>query len=253
MRYTRVWAHRGASAYAPENTMPAFELAKKMGSDGIEIDVHTTIDNVIVVCHDHTVDRTSNGTGVFREMTFEQVRALDFGYRNVFGDKFTNTQISSLAEVYDFIKSSDMSINVEIKGSGNEYVKNVYDVAKYVGIDNERIIFSSFHHLNLTQLLEIDKSVYVAPLYDKMDVDHFEYSKGLGVYALHPSYPQTFENDYIKKAHDNGFMINPWTVDGADAINKLLAFGADAIITNKPDLALECRRKFQSSMYTAKI
>lgn len=252
MLYTRIWAHRGASAYAPENTMPAFELAEEMNSDGIEIDVNITSDGVVVVCHDHTVDRTSNGSGHIRDHTLEQIKALDFSHPNVFGDKFANTKISTLAEVYDFIKTTNMSINVEIKGSGEEYVKSVYEVAKYVNIDNERIIFSSFHHPNLTQILALDKNVYTAPLYDKMDGDHFEYTKDHGFYAVHPSYPQTLENDYIKKAHDNGLMINPWTVDNPEVITKLLELGADAIITNKPDLALELRRKYQANMFTSR-
>lgn len=252
MNYTRIWAHRGASAYAPENTMPAFELADKMNSDGIEIDVHSTVDGTIVVCHDHLVDRTSNGQGAFAKMTFEEVRELDFGHPTVFGDKFKGTKISTLAEVYDFIKSTNMSINVEIKGNGNEYVKRVYDVANYVGLDNERIIFSSFYHPNLTHLLEIDSKVYTAPLYDRMEGDNFEYAKGLGSYALHPSYPQIFESVYIQKAHENGFMINPWTVDSPEAMSKLLALGADALITNKPDIAIQMRRIYQSHLNTAK-
>ncbi|HBL85454.1 MAG: hypothetical protein A2Y17_02790 [Clostridiales bacterium GWF2_38_85] len=251
MLYTRVWAHRGASAYAPENTMPAFELADKMNSDGIEIDVHRTADGIIVVNHDHTIDRTSTGKGVIAEMTLAQIREYDISNPNVFGDKFAGTKMSTLAEVYDFIKSTDMTINVEIKGDGAEYVKAVYDVAKYVGIDNEKIIFSTFWHKNITDLLAIDKSVYTAPLYDKLE-DPYNYSKNLGAYALHPSYPQTFENDYIKKAHEAGFMINPWTVDSPEAQTKLLELGADAIITNRPDVALICRRKYQAQMKTSK-
>ena len=74
-----VIAHRGASGYAPENTMPAFEKALEMGAEGIELDVHLTKDGEIVVIHDHTIDRTSNGTGMVGQFTLEEIKQLDFG------------------------------------------------------------------------------------------------------------------------------------------------------------------------------
>jgi glycerophosphoryl diester phosphodiesterase len=84
---TLVWAHRGASAYAPENTLSAFEKAIQMGSDGIELDVHMCLDGELVVIHDETVDRTSNGTGAIADMTLEQLKKLDFsnGFTNMGG------------------------------------------------------------------------------------------------------------------------------------------------------------------------
>ncbi|HWQ57629.1 MAG TPA: glycerophosphodiester phosphodiesterase family protein, partial [Clostridia bacterium] len=75
---TKVWAHRGASAYAPENTIPAFKLAIEMGADGVELDVHMSADKKLMVCHDETVDRTSNGSGRIVDMTCQELKQLDF-------------------------------------------------------------------------------------------------------------------------------------------------------------------------------
>ena len=77
MNHPLIWAHRGASGYAPENTLPAFKLAADMGADGVELDVQLTKDNVIVVCHDEKIDRTSNGAGFIRDYTLEELRKYD--------------------------------------------------------------------------------------------------------------------------------------------------------------------------------
>ncbi|MBQ3231556.1 MAG: glycerophosphodiester phosphodiesterase, partial [Clostridia bacterium] len=79
MRKIQVQAHRGASGYAPENTLPAFQMAVDMNADGIECDIHFSKDGHFIVCHDETVDRTSNGTGIISEMTLDEIKALDFG------------------------------------------------------------------------------------------------------------------------------------------------------------------------------
>lgn len=84
-----VHAHRGASAYAPENTLPAFRLAMEMGADGFENDIHLTKDKVFAVCHDGSIERTSNGTGSIHEMTMAQLKQYDFGVK--FSEKFAGT------------------------------------------------------------------------------------------------------------------------------------------------------------------
>ena len=106
---TKVWAHRGASAYAPENTIPAFQMAMEMGADGLELDVHESSDGKLMVIHDERIDRTSNGTGRVVDMTCQQLKKLDFsngmpGYKDV--------RIPTLREVYGLIKDSRMTVNV---------------------------------------------------------------------------------------------------------------------------------------------
>ena len=95
-----IWAHRGASGHAPENTLPAFQLAADMGADGVELDLQKTKDGVLVVCHDETIDRTSGGAGWIKDLTFEELRALDFSAGNA---AYEGVQIPTMEEVFDLL------------------------------------------------------------------------------------------------------------------------------------------------------
>ena len=106
---TKIIAHRGANRYAPQNTMPAFNKAIELGIDGFENDVHLTKDGYIVVCHNYTVDETSNGTGTITEMTLDELRALDFGV--YFCSDFKGTKIPLLSEFFEICKGIE-KINV---------------------------------------------------------------------------------------------------------------------------------------------
>ena len=107
-----VWAHRGASAYAPENTLEAFRLAIEQGADGIELDVQLTKDDVLVVIHDEWLDRTSDGKGWVKDYTFEELRKYNY---NKTCPEFEHADIPTLREVYELIKPTDLTVNVEIK------------------------------------------------------------------------------------------------------------------------------------------
>ena len=107
-----IWGHRGASGYAPENTLPAFQLAADMGADGVELDIQETKDGVIVVCHDETVDRTSNGAGWLKDYTFEELRKLDFSYGNA---AYEGTKIPTMEEVFELLGPTGLTINIELR------------------------------------------------------------------------------------------------------------------------------------------
>lgn len=107
-----VWAHRGASAYCPENTLPAFAKAIELGADGIELDVQMTKDGELVVCHDEKIDRTSDGKGWIKDFTLAELREFDFSY----GDEtFKGAKIPTLREVFELFADTDMTINIELK------------------------------------------------------------------------------------------------------------------------------------------
>ena len=107
-----IWGHRGASGHAPENTLPAFRMAADMGADGVELDVQETKDGVLVVCHDETVDRTSNGAGWVKDFTFEEIRKLDFSGGNA---AYEGLKIPSMEEVLDLLAPTGLTINIELK------------------------------------------------------------------------------------------------------------------------------------------
>ena len=152
---TKVWAHRGASGYAPENTIPAFKLAVEQKADGVELDVHLSSDGKLMVIHDETVDRTSNGTGRVVDMTCQELKKLDFsngmpGYKDV--------RIPTLKEVYGLLKNTNLTINVEIKCDVVIYYgiwDKVIELEREMGMQG-RIIYSSFNHYVLMKLREVD-------------------------------------------------------------------------------------------------
>ena len=236
---TQIWAHRGASAYAPENTLEAFQLAIDMNSDGIELDVYLTVDGELAVIHDGAVDRTSNGTGKVTELPFTEMRKFDFGYADKFGEKYTNVKIPTLAEVFDLVYGSGIMVNVELKSIGAELIHKVLQCEKDMKM-NGRIVYSAFYHHSLTDILKLDPTAFTAPLYSDNIVNPWCYANSFGAKALHPHYADVYFNeDYVKKSHELGIRVHPWTVDDEQNLRKLTELGVDAIITNKPDEALK--------------
>ena len=148
---TAIWAHRGASAYAPENTIPAIQQAIEMGADGVELDVQRTIDGQLVVIHDETINRTSNGFGRVADLTLEQLRLCNYsngfvGHRKV--------QIPTLREVLELLEPTRLRINLELKNSIELYPGMENDALAIVqdaGILH-RVLFSSFNHFSLANL-----------------------------------------------------------------------------------------------------
>ena len=130
---TKVWAHRGASGEAPENTLEAFELALKQGADGLELDVHISKDGHLIVMHDEQVDRTTNGTGQIRRMTLKELKALNAG------TKEQPMEIPTLDEIYAWAQHNTMEINVEIKS----------DAVAYENIESKCLEPVSYTHLTL--------------------------------------------------------------------------------------------------------
>lgn len=155
---TQVWAHRGASGwdkqYAPENTMPAFIKAYEMGADGIELDVQLTKDGEIVIIHDETVDRVSNGTGWVKDYTLNEIRKLNFAKQH---PEYGFVTIPTLQEFFQLMSKNNMLINIELKTGVIFYPKleeKVLELAKQMDMSN-RIIYSSFNHYSLEKVNEL--------------------------------------------------------------------------------------------------
>jgi glycerophosphoryl diester phosphodiesterase len=234
-----IWAHRGASAYAPENTLEAFKLATDMKSDGVELDVYLTPDGKLTVIHDSDIERTSNGVGKVTELSYDELKKYDFNYGAKFGDKYKNVKIPTLYDVYELLYPTGLTVNVELKASGSALIESVLKCEKDMKMTG-RVIYSAFWHHNLTDILEADKDAFVAPLYSNNIVKPWCYAESFGAKALHPHIADVyFIKDYVKNAHDHNIRVHPWTVDDEVNIDKLIELGVDAIITNKPDLALE--------------
>ncbi len=247
MQYVTVFAHRGASGYAPENTMSAFMLAKRLGADGVELDVHLTADGKVVVCHDSKVDRTTNGTGVIEEMTYEQLLELDFGCPEVFGKRFEGERISTLEEVFEAMIPAGLIVNVELKTTSEGIVEKVLEVEekyKKYGL----VLYSSFRPDYLKELRRLSPDAKLAPLY-WTDDDYVNTGLSHGAVALHPAFTCVTEGeDYCKKAHDAGLRVHPYTPNKPADLEQLMLLGVDAVITNYPDRAIDIRTKLLRRM-----
>jgi len=258
-RNTRILAHRGASAYAPENTMAAFELARQMGAGGIELDVQLTKDGKIVVIHDLTIDRTSNGKGVVSEMTLEELRQYDYskalenfdayasplnylgtgGFNYSPNDSFgeMGSRIPELKDVLLFAKGHQLYINIETKdytnpyGQVNRLTAELIRECDYV----EHTLVSSINHTAMARLKQEFPEIRTGVAFLESIYNMEDYAKQCGVTALHPYYLMVDEA-FMAMAQRNGFEVNPWTVDDDDAIKRLMDLGVTRVMTNRPDL-----------------
>ena len=246
---TQIWAHRGASAAAPENTLAAFELAIRQGADGIELDVHLTADKAIVVTHDESCRRAANDPGQVSQMTLAELRALDFGQIK---PGFGRQVIPTLAEVFDLVRPSGLMINIELKNSVIPYPGlelAVLDLAASYRM-TDQICLSSFNHYSMVLAAkEIRVRRLAVPcglLYSCGIYEPWVLARHCHVQALHPHYANLQIPGLGEDCRAAGIQLNAWTIDQPDHIRQALALGIDAIITNVPDTALALRREMAS-------
>ena len=237
-------SHRGANTYAPQNTIPAFKKSLEIGVDGFETDVHCTKDGKLIICHNYTVDETSNGTGKVEEMTFDELRKLDFG--SYFSSEFAGTQLPTIDEFLECSVSDEIKImNIEIKAPENGDItiadKTIAAVKEHGLFD--KLLISSFSPEILVQCKKVDKNCKTGFLYSpqnkicytQMLFNYAGFLKEIGCEYSHPHFSLVNEH-YVKKLHQNGIGVNPWTVDTVARANRLKKIGCDGIITNCPDL-----------------
>jgi len=244
---TRIYAHRGAAAYAPENTMPSFEMACEMGTDAFELDVHLTKDGKVVVIHDDTVDRTSNGSGAVSSMTYAELLEMDFSYGK---EGFEKVRIPLLNEVFEFAHKNNIFVNVELKENLYQdafpIIEKVLKIEKEYGM-SENVIYSSFNHYLLRDLKKVSKNISTGLLYVGGLVDIWEYAKKLEAQAVHPHYSCLSYKNLVTECHSQQIAVNPWTVDSESDILEMLQSGVDGIISNKPDIVKKvCNQFYQT-------
>lgn len=240
---SKVLAHRGASAYAPENTMPAFELAHSMGADGIELDVHLTKDGKVVVIHDDTINRTSGSNGLVSEFTYEELLTFDFSNGK---EGFSNVKIPLLEEVYEFTSKNNMFVNVEVKDSTftNKFViiDELLQLEKKYEM-SENVAYSSFNHYILRDMKNISEKIPTGILYHCGLVNVWDYAISIKANAIHPFFGCLKDKAIIPECAKCNIVVRPWTVDNEDEMASLFKAGIESLITNKPDVGLAVRNK----------
>ncbi len=218
--------HRGAKGYIAENTIESIQKALDFGVDGIELDVHLCASGELVVFHDFTLDRMTNGTGEVSKLSLSELKQLKIN------NQFT---IPTLEEILDVIDKKCF-LNIELKGK-NTASKTCEIVQKYIktkGWSYQDFIVSSFQHHELEDVFEIDKQIPLGVL-SKASVDEaIEFAQTINAVAIHPNYALlTSENVY--RAQTKGYKVYTWTVNDDDTIKRMKNYKVDGIISDVPD------------------
>lgn len=239
MMKTKIFGHRGSAGTHPENTMISFKEAARVGADGIELDIQMTRDGVIVVIHDETVNRTTNGKdkGWVKDYTLKQIKKMDVSYK--FKDQYGKCEIPTLEEVFDWAKSNQVHINVEFKTGLVSYKgieEKTLKMIKDYGLE-ERIVLSSFNHYSLVKCRQLSNSIDLAILYMEGLYEPWDYAKRLKTNGIHP-YHQTINKEIVEESKRNGIAVRPFTINDEKKMKQFIDFGCSAIITDHPKKAI---------------
>lgn len=243
---TFIIGHRGAAGTHPENTMVSFQAAFEAGAEGIELDVQMTKDGELVVIHDETVDRTTNGTGYVKDLTLSQLVNFDASYS--FAEYRKKASIPTLEEVLRWVsqQNNELFVNVELKNGIIEYQgieqRTIDLIFKYHL--QKRVIVSSFNHYSLVTCKEIAPEIETAVLYMESLYEPWNYAARIGAKALHPHFYAV--NPYIvDEAKSRQVEVRPFTVNDKDLMEDLIRQGTSAFFTDFPKIAVELRTKIE--------
>jgi glycerophosphoryl diester phosphodiesterase len=237
-----IFAHRGASAHAPENTLAAFELALAQNADAIELDVKLSADGRAVVIHDPTLERTTGRPGRVKDLSFTELRSLDAG--SFFSERYGGEKIPTLDEVFEAFGKRTF-INVELTNYNtprDQLVETVCMLVKKFGLQ-ERVMFSSFFASNLskarTYLPEVPRGLLAFNGWLGAWARSFGFDFG-SYHALHPNLNDV-TSQQVQRVHRLKRRIHVWTVNAAEDMRRLFQWGVDAIFTDDPQLAVQVR------------
>lgn len=232
-----VFGHRGSMAYAPMNTLAAFELAYTQGAAGIELDVHRSKDGHPVIVHNFTLDETTNGKGAVSDKSLAELKALDAG--SWYADDFAGERIPSLDEVFESL-GKKLLINIEIKS-----VLPNTDGLEQATADSiqrhqmqARILVSSFNPYALRRFKRMLPTVMTGLLYaPAMRTDIQSATADTPHQARHPHH-NMIDETYMRWAKTNHYYVNTWTVNSPERARELKKLGVNAVITDHPDMIM---------------
>ena len=224
MRAFKIIAHRGASAYEPENTLRAIARAIGFGADMAEVDAHSTKDDQLVVIHDAKVDRTTNGKGVVTEMPLQEIRKLDAGR----GEK-----VPTLQEVLRLSRNK-IGVMIEVKGVGIESL-----LVDLLQAENaiKQVIVTSFKTDAIRKVKELDSRIQTGRIFSREIRNVARKAMDLRASCMVPQY-ELITSKIVEELHAHRLSVFTWTVDSRYEAERLVELGVDGIITNKPDLML---------------
>lgn len=237
-----IFAHRGASAHAPENTLAAFEMALTQQADAIELDVKLSSDGYVVVHHDPTIDRTTDGKGRLKDKTLAELKTLDAG--KFFSEKFKGEKIPTLEEVFEAVGKRTL-INIELtnyKTPHDQLVETVCMLVKKHKMQ-KNILFSSFLASNLSKarsyLPEVPRGLLALNGFLGSWARSFGFVFGK-YQALHPFLKDMTQQEALR-VHRLNRRVHVWTVNHEGEMRRLFGWGVDGIFTDDPQLAVRVR------------
>ena len=234
------YAHRGFCSRYPENTMLAFEKALAEGVDGIENDVQLTKDGEIVILHDESIDRTTDGKGWVKDLTLAQVKELNANEK--FGDAFPVQRIPTLREYLELVKNEPVLTNIEMKTGVFQYLEMeqlLVDLLREYKVE-DRILITSFNHFTIMRMKERAPEIRYGFLAYDWRLDAGEYTQKNGIPCYHPDY-HNLTPEVVEDLRSHGIEINPYTVDDPKDIRDMIAKGVHSVITNCPDVVNRVR------------
>lgn len=219
-------AHRGARGYEPENTLQAFQKAIEMKADGIELDVHLSSDGHLIVIHDETIDRTTNGKGFVNNLSLQKLK--DFRIEN-------KHQVPTLSEVLDLV-NQQCFINIELKGIGTaDAVATLIEL--YISEKNwsyDSFLVSSFDWEFLKQIDSLNPKISIGVLTETDIESAITFAKEIKAKAIHPDY-HLLNKENTRQIQEIGFQVFPWTVNKKEDIAKIKTYNVNGIISDFTD------------------
>jgi glycerophosphoryl diester phosphodiesterase len=237
--------HRGAMGYAPENTLISFEEGIRRGADHVELDVQLSYDGEIVVMHDTSVDRTTNGEGLVRDLPWKRIKTFDAGAW--YGPEFAHQYVPSLQDIITRFRDKrttrrhPLGILIElktVKGSGGSLADAVVALLEKERF-LDRAVVISFDTVALQEVRSANKHLSTGLLYDDKDqkdekVDRVEQAVAIGAQVILPR-KNAVTAKMVAASHRAGLAVATWTPNTKNEMSRMLACGVDAIITNYPD------------------
>lgn len=240
LKLPKIISHRGCAGYAPENTLEGIHTAADMGIEWVELDVKITKDEVAVLFHDDTLERTTNGSGNIAEKTYSELKDLECG--SWFADSFTGIQIPTLEEAIEVLIDRDLGFNMEIKpchGREKLTAEVALDLLASIWDDHDRLLISSFQHVSLETAQDMAEDWHRGLLLSEEWPENWEeLTKYLDVAAINVN-ADNITREQIEDIMDLEKQILAYTVNTPDQARTLQSFGVDGFFSDTPDVIKE--------------
>lgn len=240
LKLPKIISHRGCAGYAPENTLEGIHTAADLGIDWVELDVKLTKDEVPIVFHDDTLERTTNTTGNVADKTYKELKELDCG--SWYGESFIGVKIPTLEEAIDVLIDRELGLNLEIKpcpGREKDTAEVALDLLSTIWDDHDRLLISSFQHVSLESAMEIAEDWHRGLLLPEEWPENWaEMAEYLQVSTIHVN-AASIKRDQIETAMDMEKQILAYTVNEPDQARVLQSWGVDGFFSDTPDVIKE--------------